>query len=177
MFGTSSTDGPRSSRRPNRGPALLRIGEARHAARMRPGAANRRSARAGPNPIQGSWDCGSGSAAIWWGAKVQVQSVDAMSAVPTSVVKSNANRSISPTSIGSNGVANRIDASSSTGSSGFVAPGAAGTAPLCAARRKQLSQTEPFTAVDQVQPRRRRSLVSSVSLDRDVGARPRFTAV
>ena len=70
-----------------------------------------------------------------------------------SAVKSKAKLSISPTSIGSNGVANRIDASSSTGSGGFVASAAQERHRFAQHYEKQLSQTEPLTAVDQVQPR------------------------
>src|ERR1700756_4886599 len=53
-------------------------------------------------------DCGIGSVAVWKGASTQLQLVETMVAAPISAVKSNAKLSISPTSIGSNGVAKRI---------------------------------------------------------------------
>src|SRR6516165_154237 len=53
-------------------------------------------------------DCGAGSAAAWNGASVQVHLVETIVAAPISGVKSNAKLSISPSSIGSNDVANRI---------------------------------------------------------------------
>src|SRR5271168_465263 len=56
-------------------------------------------------------DCGNGSVAVWNGAIVQVQFVDAIVAAPVSAVKSKTKLSISPTSIGSNGMGNRISIS------------------------------------------------------------------
>src|SRR5215472_9457841 len=53
-------------------------------------------------------DCGAGSAAVWNGASAQVQLVETIVAAPISAVKSKAKLSISPISIGSNGVAKRI---------------------------------------------------------------------
>src|SRR5208282_6635951 len=53
-------------------------------------------------------DCGAGSVAVWNGASAQVQLVETSVAAPISAVKSKAKLSISPISIGSNGVARRI---------------------------------------------------------------------
>src|SRR5215471_13641761 len=52
--------------------------------------------------------CGIGSIAVWNGASTQVQLVETIDAAPTSAVKSKTKLSISPTSIGSNGIARRM---------------------------------------------------------------------
>jgi len=53
-------------------------------------------------------DCGAGSMAVWNGASAQDQVVATIVNAPISAVKSKAKVSISPISIGSNGVAKRI---------------------------------------------------------------------